>query len=154
MSSDDITRIPGGAGMAGATRRPGDDNVVELVKRLSHQGTHLAQEQLNLIQAEMREAAADIKRSIVALLGAAVLGIAGLGVTLMGIAYLLGDAIENRDLATLLVGVTVLIVALVLFASGRKKLAASHLKPARTIDTAERIPDAATGNLTQTRASR
>jgi uncharacterized membrane protein YqjE len=140
--------------MAGATRRPGDDNVVELVKRLSQQGTHLAQEQLNLVKAEMREAVADLKRSIVTLLAAAVLGISGLGVTLMGIAYLLGDAIDDRDLATLLVGVTVLIIALALFAAGRKKLAASNLKPARTIDTAERIPDAVTGNLNQPRASR
>jgi hypothetical protein len=77
-----------------------------------------------------------------------VLGIAGLGVTLMGIAYLVGEAIDNVPLATLLVGLAVLLIAGILYAGARKKNYTAHLKPERSIHTAERTPDAARGNLT------
>jgi hypothetical protein len=129
--------------------QPNDDNVVDLIGHLTHQSAHLAQEQVKLVQAEMREAVGDIKQAIGAVLGAAVLGISGLGVTLMGIAYLVGDAIDDRDLATLLVGIATLLVAAILYASARKKMAASNIRPERSIETAERMPDAATGNLSQ-----
>ena len=132
----------------------GDDNVVDLIGHLTHQSAHLAQEQVKLVQAEMREAVQDIKEAIGAVLAAAVLGISGLGVTLMGVAYLIGDAIDDRDLATLLVGIATLLIAAILYASARKKMAASNLKPERSIETAERMPDAATGNLTQSGATR
>ena len=75
-------------------------------------------------------------------------GIAGLGVLLMGLAYLLGDAIDNLGLGTLIVGVITLIIAGILFMGARKKLAATNLSPQRSIETVERTPDAATGNLT------
>ena len=124
----------------------GDDNVVDLVGKLTSQSAHLAQEQVRLVQAEMREAANDIKQAVAGLLGAAVLGIAGLGVTLMGIAYLIGDAIDDRDLATLLVGLATLAIAAILYFGAKKKMDAANLKPDRTIETLERTPDAATGH--------
>ena len=131
-----------------------DDNVVDLLGRLTSQSAHLAQQQVNLVQAEMRESVADIQKSVASLLGAAVFGIAGLGVTLMGIAYLIGDAIDDRDLATLLVGLATLILAAILFGVARSKMKATNLKPERTIDTVERTPDAATGDLTHSGAKR
>lgn len=131
-----------------------DPNIVDLIGHLTRQSAHLAQEQVNLVQAEMREAATDIKEAVGALLGAAVLGIAGLGVTLMGIAYVIGDAIGDRDLATLLVGIVVLVIALILYFAARKKMAASQLKPERTINTAERTPEAFAGDTHHTGATR
>jgi len=131
-----------------------DDNVVDLLGRLTSQSAHLAQQQVNLVQAEMRESVSEIQESIASLLGAAVLGIAGLGVTLMGIAYLIGDAIDDRDLATLLVGIATLIIAGILYAVARGKMKEANLKPERTIDTVERTPDAATGDLTHSGATR
>ncbi len=139
-------------GMAATGR--GDDNVVDLLGRLTSQSAHLAQQQVNLVQAEMRESVADLQTSIASLLGAAVLGISGLGVTLMGIAYLIGDAIDDRDLATLLVGIATLIIAGILYAGARSKMKATNLKPERTIDTAERTADAARGDLTHSGAKR
>ena len=126
----------------------GGENLAELIRQLTHQGTHLAEQQLNLVKAEVRESANEVKAAVGAMAGAAVVGIAGLGVTLMGLAYLLGDAIDNTGLATLIVGVATLVLAYVLYSAGSKKMSASHLTPDRTVRTIERTPDAARGNLT------
>ncbi len=137
-----------------ATTGRGDTNIVDLLGRLTSQSAHLAQQQVSLVQAEMRESVADLQKTIASLLGAAVLGISGLGVTLMGIAYLIGDAIGDRDLATLLVGIATLIIAAILYGAARSKMNATHLKPERTIDTVERTADAAHGDLTNSGAIR
>ncbi|MET1753982.1 phage holin family protein [Novosphingobium sp. RD2P27] len=126
----------------------GQDNLVDLVRQLTRQGSHLAEQQLNLIQAEVREATNDLKVAAGGMLTAAVVGISGLGVVLMGLAYLLGDAIDNLGLGTLIIGVVALIVAFILYSSARKKMDAAHLSPERSRRTLERTPDAARGDLT------
>jgi len=133
---------------AGGVPRNGgqDHNIVDLVGRLTQQGAHLAREQVNLMQAEVREAANDVKTAVGAMAGAAVFGIAGLGVLLMGIAYLVGDAIENVPLGVILTGVATLVIAGILYASGRKKIEAANLKPNRTIDTIADTPATVTGD--------
>lgn len=125
--------------------RGASDNVIDLIGRLTTQSAHLAQQQVNLVQAEMRETVHDLKQGIASLVSAAVLGIAGLGVTLMGIAYLIGDAIGDRDLATLLVGLAVLLIAGIMYGAARSKLDTTNARPERTIETAERLPHAAQG---------
>jgi F0F1-type ATP synthase assembly protein I len=125
----------------------GGDNLVDLVGKLTSQGAHLAQEQVALMQAEVREAASDVKQAIAAYAGAAVLGLAGLGVTLMGVGWLLGDAIENGPLGVLIVGIVALVVAAILYSGAAKKTKAAHLKPERTIRTLADTPDAATGHF-------
>ncbi len=137
-----------------ASRSPGHEqpegeSLTDLVRQLTHQGSHLAEQQLNLIRAELRETVGQAQAAAGAIGGAAVIGIAGLGVTLMGLAYLLGDAIDNLGLATLIVGVVTLIIALVLYNIGSKKIRDTKIAPDRTIRTLERTPDAARGNLTQ-----
>src|SRR3546814_16312720 len=81
---------------ASATRSPkrpsGGDDIVGLLQHLTSQGTHLAQEQVKLVQAEVREGIEDLKAAIGAMLGAAVVGVAGFGVLLMALSFLLGDA--------------------------------------------------------------
>ena len=123
----------------------GGDNVVDLIGQLTSQGAHLAQEQVALMQAEVREAATDIKQAIAAYAGAAVLGLTGLGVTATGLGFWLGDAIDNLPLGIIIVGVVTLIVAAVLYSSARAKTAAAHLKPERSIRTASDTPDVLTG---------
>ena len=125
----------------------GGDNVVDLLKQLAGQGSHLAEQQLALIKAEIRESTADLKTAIGAMAGAAVVGLAGLGVVLMGLAYLLADAIENLGLATLIVGVAALALAFVLYKSAASKMSATNLAPDRTERTLERTPDALRGDL-------
>jgi hypothetical protein len=124
------------------------ENLGDLVRQLTQQGSHLAEQQLNLVKAEVRESVGEVKTAVGAMAGAAVVGIAGLGVTLMGLAYLLGDAIDNTPLATLIVGIATLALAYVLYSAGSKKMSAAHLTPDRTVRTIERTPDAARGNLT------
>jgi hypothetical protein len=126
----------------------GGESLADLVRQLTHQGSHLAEQQLNLVKAEVRESVDEVKVAVGAMAGAAVVGIAGLGVTLMGLAYLLGQAINNVALATLLVGVATLVVALVLYSSGSSKIRGASLAPDRTAKTLERTPDAVRGNLT------
>lgn len=125
----------------------GGDNVVDLLRELVGQGTHLADQQLSLIKAEVRESAADVKVAVGGMVGAAVVGIAGLGVVLMGFAYLLADAIENLGLATLIVGAVALVLAYVLYRGAATKMSATSLAPDRTQRTLQRTPDAARGNL-------
>lgn len=133
-------------------RTPKEENPVDLLRQLTSQGAHLAQEQVHLMQAEMRETVTDLKQSVGAMLGAAVAGIAGLGVFLMALAYLLGDAIDNLGLGTLIVGIATLILAAILYSGGKKKMQTSNLKPERTIRTVKDDRAAVTGNLPRTGA--
>jgi uncharacterized membrane protein YqjE len=126
-----------------------EENVVDLLKQLAGQGSHLAEQQLALIKAEIRESTSDLKTAVAAMAGAAIVGLAGLGVLLMGIAYLLGDAINNVGLATLIVGVATLTIAFVLYRSGASKMSATNLTPDRTERTLQRTPDAMRGDLTE-----
>lgn len=124
-----------------------DRNIVDLMSRLTQQGAHLAREQVNLVQAEVREAAQDLKAAVAAMAVAAVVGIAGLGVFLMGIAYFVAQAVDNLALGTTLVGAATLLIALVLYMSGRKKVSATHLTPDRSIETIQDTAAVATGDL-------
>lgn len=123
------------------------DNIVDLLRDLVNQGTHLADQQLSLIKAEVRESATDIKAAAAGLIGAAVVGISGLGVLLMGLAYVLADAIDNLGLATLIVGAVTLVLAFILYRSAAAKMNATHIAPDRTQRTLQRTPDAVRGEL-------
>lgn len=139
--------LRGGQAPDTGTHVGGGDNVVDLLKHLVGQGSHLAEQQLALIKAEIRESTADLKTAIGAMAGAAVVGLAGLGVLLMGIAYLLGDAIDNVPLATLIVGAVTLLAAYLMYRSGAAKMNATHLSPERSQRTLQRTPDAVRGDL-------
>jgi hypothetical protein len=100
-----------------------------------------------LIKAEVRESTTELKAAVGAMAGAAVVGLAGLGVTLMGIAYLLGDAINNMPLATLVVGLVTLGIAYLMYRAGASKMSSAHLSPDRSKRTLQRTPDAVRGDL-------
>ena len=99
------------------------------------------------MQAEVREAAQDVKVAVSAMATAAVFGIAGLGVLLMGISYFVADVIGNLALGTIIVGSVTLVIALILYAGARKKVDSVHIKPDRSIDTLAATPAAATGDI-------
>lgn len=121
------------------------ESIPDLVRQLTEQATHLAQQQANLVQAEIRSGVTDLKEAAGAMAGAAVVGLAGLGVTLMGVAYLLDEAMKLW-LATLIVGWVTLAAAYAMFAAGKKKLQSGSLSVDRTRRTIERAPGAISGN--------
>lgn len=122
-----------------------DESIAGLVRRLAEEGSHLAQQQVKLVEAEVRSGVDDLKESAGAMVGAAVLGIAGLGIVLMGLSFLLGEAMPLW-LATLIVGVATLIGAYAMFAGGRHKLESSSVSVERSRRTLERAPSAISGN--------
>jgi hypothetical protein len=136
----------GYAASPGANTGEQGESLIDLIRQLTRQGAHLAEQQLALVQAEVRSSANDVKTAVGGMLGAAVVGIAGLGVLLMGLAYLLGDAIDNPGLGTLIVGVVTLIVAYLLYSAARKKIDAAQLTPDRSIRTLERTPEIVRGD--------
>lgn len=145
----DAPRSPATGPASGDTPRNqgGDHNIVDLVGRLTQQGAHLAREQVSLMQAEVREAAHDVKVAVSAMATAAVFGIAGLGVLLMGIAYLVADIIDSLALGTIIVGAITLVIAAILYAGARKKVDSTNLKPDRTLHTISDTPAAVTGDI-------
>ena len=124
-----------------------ENDIASLLRQLMGQGSHLAEQQLALLKAEVRESATGVKLAVGAIAGAAVVGIAGLGVLLMGLAYLLADAINHLGLATLIVGIVTLIIAYILYRSAMAKVRAAELTPERTQHTLERTPAALRGDL-------
>jgi ABC-type nickel/cobalt efflux system permease component RcnA len=131
--------------------RPADEGISGLLRTLADQSSHLVQQQVQLVQAEVRESVADVKLAVGAMAGAAIVGIAGLGVLLMAFAYLLAEAMELW-LATLIVALVTLLGAYILYRGGMKKIQDSAFHMDRTKRTLERTPDAvtsqtSTGNL-------
>jgi uncharacterized protein YbjQ (UPF0145 family) len=124
-----------------------EENIIDLLKQLAGQGSHLAEQQLALIKAEMRESTSELKAAAGAMGAAAVVGIAGLGVTLMGIADFVGQAIDNLALGTVIVGLVTLVLAYVFYRGGARKMSVAKLAPDRTERTLKRTPDAVRGDL-------
>lgn len=123
----------------------GGQTIVDLLGRLTSQGAHLAQEQVALIQAEVREGLSDIRQVIAAHAFAGIFGLAGLGITLTGLGWLLGDALDNVPVGILIAGIATLVIAGVLYARARQKLKAMDIKPVRSIRTIEDTPDILSG---------
>lgn len=149
MSAGYDTGTAGTTSSTGAATATGDDaSIVDLLKRLTDQGSHLAQQQVALVKAEVSDSVGDVKAAIGAYAGAAVLGIGAVGVILMGLAYLLAENTElSLGASTLLVGLVTALVAYLLFRGAAAKTSATHLTPDRSLRTLERTPDAATGKL-------
>lgn len=147
MNNADSLIEPKAARSSKSVPEGGSENIVDLLRELVGQGTHLAEQQLSLIKAEVRESAVDVKTAVGGLAGAAVVGIAGLGVLLMGLAYLLAEVIDHLGWATLIVGAVTLLLAYIMYRSAASKMAATNLAPDRTQNTLQRTPDAIRGDL-------
>lgn len=134
-------------------QRPEKDSIAGLLKELTEQASHLAQQQGKLVEAEVHSAVTDLEESIAAMAGAAVVGIAGLGVLLMAISFLLARAMPLWA-GTLIVAVVTLIGAYAMFAGGKRKLQSKSMTLERTRHTIERAPSAISGNESEVRRGR
>lgn len=131
--------------LSARSQNSGGENVIDLISRLTSQGAHLAQQQVALMQAEIREGASDIGKAMSAYASAAVFGLSGLGVTLLGLGWWLGDFMDNVPLGIVIVGVVTLVIAAILYGSAKSKMKAAHLKPDRSIRTLQDTPEIVTG---------
>lgn len=136
MSSEPRTATAGGD----------EAGVGELLRRLTDQGAHLAQQQVALMQAEMQASVTELKAGAAAFAGAAVLGIAAIGTLLMALAFFLSRQGLELWAATLIVALAALVIAWLLYRGAASRTRAD-LTPTRTLRTLERTPDAATGKL-------
>lgn len=125
-----------------------DEGVPQLVRRLAEETSQLAEQQLKLVEAEVRSAVDDLKQSAGAMAGAAILGIAGLGLLLMSLSFLLATALPLW-LATFIIAVATMGGAAALFLRGRSKLQSTSLSAERTRRTLERAPRAISGETSK-----
>ena len=121
-----------------------------LLRDLTEESAHLAKQQVNLFQAEMKQSVNDVKLAIGAMVGAAVVGIAALGTILMGLGHLLDEALDVLGLGVLIVGAIAAAIAYFMYLGGKKKMEASELEPTRSERTLERGYDKAAAK-TETR---
>jgi hypothetical protein len=133
--------------------RQDSESIPDLIRDLVSQGSHLAEQQTKLVQAEVRSAAKEMTAAVGAMAGAGVVAIAGLGVLLMGLSFLLAKAMPLWA-ATLVVAVATMAIAYAMFAAGKRKIAHSeNLSMDRTRHTMERAPGAITGNSNEGRSN-
>jgi membrane protein DedA with SNARE-associated domain len=125
------------------------DSIPDLLRQLVDQGGQLAQQQLDLIQAEVKASVSDVGQAMGAMAGAAVVAVAGLGVLLMGCAFLLGQFMDLW-LATMIVAAAAMGASGLLYLAGRRKMARSKLELEGTRRTLERAPRALAGRGTHT----
>jgi len=128
------------------SNREDGESIPQLLRDLVSQGSHLAEQQTKLVQAEVRTAAKEMTAAVGAMAGAGVVAIAALGVFLMGLSFLL-DQVMPLWAATLIVAVATMGVAYAMFAAGKRKIAHNEsLSMERTRETIERAPKAISGN--------
>lgn len=120
------------------------EDMAGLVRQLADQGTHLAEQQIALVKAEIRSGVEEIKQAAAAMAGAAVLGLAGVGVLLMGISFLMASVMPLW-LATVIVAVIALGAGYAMYSTARDKMQKGSLNVDRTRRTIERAPDAIAG---------
>jgi uncharacterized protein (DUF697 family) len=152
-SNDDATSRPGESSAFNFSGRQDSEGIPQLLSDLVQQGTHLAEQQTRLVEAEVRSAMTDVKESVAAMAGAAVLGIASIGVFLMAISFLLARVMPTW-LGTLVVAVVSMGVAYAMYAAGQKKLQSRSMTLGRTRHTMERAPAAFSGNRNEARRGR
>lgn len=125
-----------------------DESIASLIRRLTEQGAQLAHQQTELIRAEVSEGLSEVTQGVASMAAAAVVAVAGLGVLFMAAAYGLAEFMPLW-IATLVVATVALLLALLLFWSGRKKMQSSSLSVERTRRTLERAPTAVTGQISE-----
>jgi hypothetical protein len=107
----------------------------ELVAELSEDMSKLVRNEIKLAKVETMETVSTASRNVALMAGGGLLAYAGLIVLLIGLAILVGQAINSYWLAALLVGVIVIGIGGVLLSIGRSGLKNLSVTPEKTIET-------------------
>ncbi|MEL6505081.1 MAG: phage holin family protein [Pseudomonadota bacterium] len=121
-------------------------NITENVRALFADSTLLVRQEIALAKAEASEKLSEIQVGVTSIAAGALIAFVALMVLVQALVVVLTNFMPP-SLASLLVGVVLAVVAFATVKSGQNKLAASSLKPERTIHsvqkTAENIREAA-----------
>jgi uncharacterized membrane protein YqjE len=94
----------------------------------------LVRGEMNLARAEIREDVASAGKGAATLAGSALVGVTGFIFTMLAVTYLLNQEMRMW-IAAGIVGLSLLLIAAILFFIGKSKLSATNLKPDQTIDS-------------------
>lgn len=122
----------------GAGDRPNEPTLGELVSGLSDDVTTLMRKEMELAVAEIQENVKEATQAGVTVTAAGFLGYAGLILLLIAASLLLGSALNSLWMGTGIVGLVVVVIAAILYSSGKSKLERVNLLPRRTMRSVER----------------
>lgn len=122
----------------GAGDRPHEPSLGELVSGLSDDVTTLMRKEMELAVAEIQENVKEATRAGMTVTVAGFLGYAGLILLLIAVSLLLGSALNSMWMGIGIVGLVVVVIAAVLYGSGKAKLEQVNLLPRRTMRSVER----------------
>ncbi len=136
MNSTNPQRLEGALDSTHLDPRPypaAEPSLGELITSLSDDFSTLVRKEIELAKVETMESVSSASRGAGMMAAGGMVAYAGLLLVLIGIAILVGQAINSYWLATLLVGVLVLGIGGVLFSSGKSALKNVSLTPDKTI---------------------
>ena len=111
-------------------------SIKQILQDIVNHVSDIIRSEVRLAKTEVRQDATHYATAGTWVGAAGVLALFAIGFVLLSAVYALQDVMPPW-LAALLVGVTVGIVAAILYATGRKKLARASLRPDKTIQTSE-----------------
>jgi uncharacterized membrane protein YqjE len=136
MANNSIRQRPGEEVTRESTYQTDESRTLgELFRELSEDFSYLVRKEVELARTETMEKFNQAKRSIVLMVIAGLLGYAGFIALLIAVAELLYTATGVYWISALIVGVAVLIVAAILYYSGRNALNQMTVVPEKTIET-------------------
>lgn len=140
MNATNPQRLDGGIDRTVADDNPrvyptSEPTLGELITSLSDDFTKLIRNEIRLARVETMEAVSTASRGAGMLAAGGMVAYAGLILVLIALSILLGQALENYWLSTLIVGAVVLIIGAVLLFSGKSALQKVNVTPEKTIET-------------------
>jgi uncharacterized membrane protein YqjE len=114
-------------GVANAQHEINDYSIGELLRQMSNDASHLVQQEIALAKGEMHEALDSVRKAAVGFALAAIVALPGLMALTAFLVVVLANAIGSWAIATLVVGVALLVIAGLLAQRGRSALASRNV---------------------------
>jgi uncharacterized membrane protein YqjE len=130
------SRFQGVTGGAGQSARPSEsaESIGSLLSGLLQDLQELVRGEFTLARAEVREELASAGKGVGLLAGSALIGVTGFIFAMLALTYLLNQEMRMW-IAAGIVGLSLLVIAAILFYVGKSRLSATNLKPDQTIDS-------------------
>jgi hypothetical protein len=110
------------------------ESIGSLLSGLLKDLQELVRGEISLARAEVRDDVATASKGAATLAGSALIGVTGFIFAMLAVTYLLNQEMRMW-IAAGIVGLSLLVIAAILFFIGKRKLGASNLKPDQTIES-------------------